>query len=43
MEKAHWRAEILLQIYYDQCGLKILSRHDLIGTTKSELGIPTSF
>ena len=34
--KTYWRAEILLQIYNDKCGLEIVSRHSFLRVAKLE-------
>lgn len=37
--EAHWWAEVFLQIYNDQCGLEIVSRHSDLGVAKWERGM----
>jgi hypothetical protein len=34
----YWGAEIFLEIYYDQCGLEIISRHTFLAIAELELG-----
>jgi hypothetical protein len=37
--EAHWWAEVFLQIYNDQCGLEIVSRHSDLGVANWERGV----